>query len=50
MKRLVFIVLLVQLACLASAQEKRFTVPLGSSPALGPADAPVTIVEFVDFQ
>lgn len=30
--------------------EKRTEVPVGDSPALGPADAPVTIVEFIDFQ
>lgn len=50
MKRLVLIVLLVQLACLASAQERRFSIPIDSSPSLGPVDAPVTIVEFIDFQ
>lgn len=29
---------------------KRFRVPLGQSPTLGPADALVTIVEFADFE
>jgi hypothetical protein len=32
------------------AQEKRFSIPLEGSPSLGPADAPVTIIEFIDFQ
>jgi hypothetical protein len=38
------------LAAAVAAQEKRYDVPIGDSPSLGPADAPVTIVEFLDFQ
>lgn len=34
----------------ASAEEKRFAIPVGDSPQKGPIDAPVTIVEFIDFQ
>lgn len=30
--------------------EKRTDVPIGNSPATGPADAPITIIEFIDFQ
>jgi hypothetical protein len=36
--------------CMAHAEQKRFDVPIGDSPSLGPADAPVTIIEFIDFQ
>ena len=32
------------------ADEKRFSVPVGNSPTIGPANAPVTIIEFIDFQ
>jgi hypothetical protein len=34
----------------ASPEEKRFNIPLENSPSLGPENAPVTIVEFIDFQ
>lgn len=33
-----------------AAEEKRFSVPIGDSPVIGPATAPVTIIEFLDFQ
>jgi hypothetical protein len=29
---------------------KRFAVPVDGAPSTGPADAPVTVVEFLDFQ
>ena len=29
---------------------ERTDVPIGDSPSMGPADAPVTIIEFLDFQ
>lgn len=50
MKRVLLVVLLVQLACLASAQENRYSIPVDASPSLGPEHAPVTMVEFIDFQ
>jgi hypothetical protein len=50
MKRLAFATLVLLCACFAQAGEKRVSVPLDDSPAIGPANAPVTIVEFLDFQ
>ena len=35
---------------LALAEEPRVQIPVGNSPFLCPADAPVTVVEFLDFQ
>jgi hypothetical protein len=32
------------------AAEQRYTVPIGDSPQKGPENAPVTIIEFIDFQ
>jgi|GEM_PF-374597 len=32
------------------AQEKRYEVPILDSPSTGPANAPVTIIEFLDYQ
>ena len=34
----------------AGAADIRYTVPAGDSPSIGPANAPVTIVEFLDYQ
>ena len=42
--------LLLLFLTVASAADKRVTVPLGDSPSMGPENAPVTIVEFIDFQ
>lgn len=51
MKRILICVFILSLFGMAHAQEeKRFEVPIGDSPAMGPADAPVTIIEFLDFQ
>ncbi len=50
MKKLMLFIAIVLITSLASADEKRFSVPLDDSPALGPPGAPVTIVEFLDFQ
>jgi hypothetical protein len=55
MKRLTWFVLLAALALPAAAgaqgvEEKRYQIPVENSPSIGPADAPVTIFEFLDFQ
>ncbi|MEW6219058.1 MAG: hypothetical protein AB1634_05915 [Thermodesulfobacteriota bacterium] len=42
--------LLILRSAAALAAEERAQVPIGSSPSTGPANAPVTIVEFLDFQ
>jgi protein-disulfide isomerase len=34
----------------AGAAEIRYAVPAGDSPSIGNANAPVTIVEFLDYQ
>ena len=44
------IVLLLLLSLPAAAAEKRYDVSPGDSPYLGPLEATVTIIEFLDFQ
>ena len=34
----------------SSAEITRYSVPLDGSPSLGPNSAPVTIIEFIDYQ
>jgi len=43
-------ILLLLFQTVVSAADKRATVPIGDSPSMGPENAPVTIIEFVDFQ
>ena len=55
MRRYLLLLLLAALALpvVAGAQgteEKRYQIPLENSPSIGPADAPVTVFEFLDFQ
>ena len=35
---------------MAPAEEKKVDIPLGDSPSQGPTDAPITLIEFIDFQ
>jgi hypothetical protein len=44
------LLLLLPLAAASAAAEVRYTVPVGDSPAIGPASAKITIVEFLDYQ
>ena len=41
---------LLALCAAVFAEEARVNIPVGDSPRKGPSDAPVTIVEFIDFQ
>jgi len=50
MRKILICIFSLLLFSVAHAQEKRFDVPIGNSPAYGPANAPVTIIEFIDFQ
>lgn len=43
-------VLLLFAAAYASAADRRYSVSVGDSPVLGPGNAPVTLIEFIDYQ
>ncbi len=49
MKRLLRILMCLAAVALVGASDG-VEVPLADSPALGPVDAPVTMIEFLDFQ
>ena len=49
MKKILTCIFVLLLFGIAHAEE-RTDVPIGDSPSMGPANAPVTIIEFVDFQ
>jgi protein-disulfide isomerase len=44
-----FIIAFLLVSCAATTSQKRATVPIDDSPQLGPANAPVTVVEFIDY-
>ena len=43
-------VFIVLSAAASYAEEKRYAVPIEDSPARGPEGAPITIIEFLDYQ
>jgi hypothetical protein len=49
-KKLLVLVILFLTASLSYAQDKRHEVPVGDSPGYGQANAPVTMIEFIDYQ
>jgi len=50
MRKIIICIFLLLMVGMAHAEQQRIEVPIGDSPSLGPADAPVTIIEFIDFQ
>lgn len=50
MKKIVLLVMVIFATVYSYAEEKRYDVPIEDSPAYGPADAQVTIIEFINFQ
>jgi len=49
-QRILLLVIALLLSATVYAEPKRTEVPIGGSPSRGPADAPVTVIEFIDFQ
>ena len=50
MKKILLGVFILFCFGMAHAQGQKIDIPIGDSPALGPKDAPITIIEFIDFQ
>jgi hypothetical protein len=50
MKRIFIILFAGLLVATAAAETQRYNVSLEGSPSIGPQNAPVTIVEFIDYQ
>lgn len=50
MKKLLICITLLLMFGVAHAAELKTEIPIGDSPVMGPANAPITIIEFIDFQ
>jgi hypothetical protein len=50
MKKLFIILFAGLLVATAAAETQRYNVSFEGSPSIGPQKAPVTIVEFIDYQ
>lgn len=51
LKKIIFLIsLFIFVSSYSYADEKRYNVPIDNSPSYGPENAPVTIIEFLDFQ
>jgi hypothetical protein len=48
--KMLLIAFLILLSASSFAEVKRYEVPIGDSPQLGPRDARITMIEFLDFQ
>ena len=44
------LIIIMLFATMVAAVEERFDIDIGGSPFLGPKDAPITMIEFIDFQ
>jgi hypothetical protein len=49
-KELNILLALFFLLTVSAAAENRYDIPIEGSPSWGPEDAPVTIIEFIDYQ
>jgi hypothetical protein len=45
-----FATLIIFVPFIAYASENRYNVPIGDSAALGPVNASITMIEFIDYQ
>lgn len=49
-KSIISLAILLLVTALPAAAAQGPDIPVGDSPSFGPANAPVTIIEFIDFQ
>ncbi len=48
-KGAIFVIIFLLVGCAGMMNQKRYSVPIDDSPQRGPANAPVTIVEFLNY-